>query len=236
MQKIFITIALTFTLISSGLIVSAQNVLLQEEVNLNDPKPRYGQNLAVYRHMYFDLEFPVYENLAGNQIKYGTSFNYTIGLRNKYKICKHDDLGFEVFYVRNRFNMDKTMYEMIDAYPVDQLVNKFSSFGVSAFNRINFGKRGNMIKGYLDLGAYGGIFVRKRSVLEYKDSQEQKVQIVTSKLKNVNDFNYGALLRLGWKSYALKATYRLSDYFKKDSGLDEFPRLSIGAEIGILTK
>ena len=235
MQKIFITIALTFTLISSGLIVTAQNVLLQEEVNLNDPKPRYGQNLAIYRHFYFDFEFPVYENSHINKIEYGTSFNYTLGLRNKFKLSKHDDVGFEVYFMKNRFSMDKSIFQIMDAYPVDKMLYKLNSFGISAFNRINFGKRGNMIKGYMDIGAYGGIFVRKRSVLEYKDSQEQKVQIVTSKLKNVNDFNYGALVRFGWKSYALKATYRLSDY-RKDAGFFEFPRLSIGAEIGILTK
>lgn len=216
--------------------ISAQDVLMDQEVNLSDSKPKYGQNLAMYRHLYYDLEFPVYENLPGNKIEYGTSFNYTFGLRNKFKLSKHDDVGLEVYFMKNRFSMDKSIYQIIDAYPVDMLLYKFSSFGVSAFNRINFGKRGNMIKGYMDIGAYGGIFVRKRSVLEYKDSQEQKVQIVTSKLKNVNDFNYGALVRFGWKSFALKATYRLSDYFKKDSGLDELPRLSIGAEIGILSK
>lgn len=229
-----IFIAVLFLMLTMG--INAQDVLMQEEVNLSDSKPKYGQNLATYRHFYYDVEFPVYENLPGNKIEYGTSFNYTLGLRNKFKLCKHDDVGFEVYFMKNRFSMDKSIYQIIDAYPVDMMLYKFSSFGVSAFNRINFGKRGNMIKGYMDIGAYGGIFVRKRSELEYKDSQEQKVQIVTSKLKNVNDLNYGALVRFGWKSYALKAIYRLSDYFKKDSGLNELPRLSIGAEIGILSK
>lgn len=229
-------INLTIFLMMLTLGISAQVVLLEEEVKLDDKKPRFGQNLAYYNHFFLDLSFPVFENQPGSEIKYGSSLNYTLGFRNKFKLCKYDDIGFEVFFNKSRFSMDESVYGMDDIYPTEKLLYKFGAFGVSAFNRINFGKRGNMIKGFIDLGGYADLHSRKRRVLQYKNPQEEKVQIITSRLKQINDFQYGVFARIGWKSLALKASYRLSNYFKDEPVMAEFPRLSIGAEIGLLRK
>jgi hypothetical protein len=107
-----------------------------------------------------------------------------------------------------------------------------NSMSPSVYARINFGRRGNSIGTYLDLGAYGSFNV-KRAHYTYDEINDEIVKTTTSRLKYMEKYAYGLLARIGTNNVALTAKYRLSKPFTEKSGFAELTKLSVGLEIGV---
>lgn len=210
----------------------SQKILLEEDVKSDTVVPAYGPNLKKFRQAFFAFGFPLNLDGTGSSVNFGSSNEFTVGMRSKYKLCSHNAAGYEIWFNRQRFSLSQ------DAFP-DSLRNirelyKIGSLGGAVYDRVNFGRRGNVLGKYLDLGAWGNWHMRKRHEIRNENEEGEKVDMVTTGLKAMENFSFGLMARAGWGMAALKFSYRLSDHFNDDRA--EFPRLSVGLEIALPSK
>ena len=236
-MKQFITTLLCIVLFS--LCAKGQDVLLEEDVKADTIKQTVGPNLKHFTHLYFDLGFIVGESeTEGADINYGKSYTFSIGYRYKRKICNFYAIGFDISYYFMSYNLKQNIFKIL---PNDSIHNKekliFNNLGLELYNRFNFGKRGNYIGNFIDIGAYGNWAYK----IKHYTKDDINVDINKAKIKQVTytglvypeELNYGLRARIGINRYVLSATYRLSDLFKEIYDYPELPRLSVGLQIGL---
>ena len=125
----------------------------------------------------------------------------------------------------------------------DKETLRLNNLGFEIFQRINFGRRGNFVGKFIDMGLYyNWAFDVKHA---YKDKIDQSnnpdmaknTKIINRNLNYIDDFNYGLRARLGFNRSVLTFTYRLSDLFDKtfhNNEIDiEMPRFTLGIQLGI---
>ncbi len=215
----------------------AQKVLLSEEPAADTLQPVWGQNRRHYAHVFMGMYFATPPETKGGSVVYGLSNAFGMGLRYKYKLSKFCAFGTDLYYYKSVFNVLQDSKKLL---PNSILHEKeryiFNSAGLSVFQRINFGRRGNILGKYLDVGVHGLLNVATR--YHVRDKVNGPSEFVDSYFKNpgyIKDFQYGLLLRAGWNNFALEANYRLSDMFSKinNSSLPETPRLSVGLDLAL---
>jgi hypothetical protein len=233
-HKIFILILL-FTVS----FLNAQTVLLEQNVKKDTIKKTVGPNLKHFVHFYGGISFATSPSEADSiKINYGLSNNVSIGVRYKRKFSKVYALGYNVCFSANANNIKQNKYKRF----IDDSIHKqekllLTSISIELFNRFNFGKRGNTIGKFIDLGAYGNLVAR--STLYVKDevkingqNKTTPIETSTRKLYFIEPFGYGVSMRFGINRYVITADYRLSNMFKKSSGFQDLPRLYVGLQIG----
>lgn len=225
-------ITLILLLISLG--AFSQDILLQQNVKADTVRPTRGPNLRNYVHGYVGLGFPVYTNEDVNYTKPGASSTFDFGIRYKRKITGFLAVGLDLGVFATAYKLKQDQPKTVP----DTILNDKEKFQInstvsSAYVRINVGRRGNYIGNFLDLGAYGGWNMVKKHKTINKNEAGEKVKVLTSKLKYVENFSYGILARVGSSRYALTARYRLSDIFASSYAMPELPRLTVGVEVGL---
>jgi hypothetical protein len=242
-------------LISCSVIqAAAQNVLLAQDVAKDSIPEKFGPNLKHYTHFYLGYGFVVgpSEN-KGSQVKYPASHEWVIGLRYKYKVGEVYALGFDLALTPQVFKLKQQEGKTLPAttlYKSEKL--KFTNLGLAFYNRFNWDKRGNYMGNFVDLGVYGNWLATQARIYEDDNiyglvgplSGVKTVKVRESGLKYVSDFNYGALVRVGFNRYVFYGTYRISDLF--DSGYSvlnpdgsnyfafpELPRFTLGFQLSL---
>jgi hypothetical protein len=229
-MKRIITIILLFISMSAF----SQIVLLEQDVKSDTLRPTRGPNLKHFLQGYIGIGFPVFTNEEVNYTKFGSSSAIDFGMRYKRKLASHFAVGLD-------FGVNLAAYKIAQDYGKtvpDTNVNDKEKFQInsltgSAYTRLNIGRRGNHIGNYVDLGVYGSWNCVKKHKTTNENANGEKVKVVTSQLKYIDNFSYGLLGRIGSNRYALTASYRLSDIFKSTYAIPELPRLIVGLEIGI---
>lgn len=224
----------------------AQTILLEQDVNADTLSPTAGPNMKNYTHSYFRYGFVLGKSdSAGTEIKPGYSNEFTFGVRYKRRVSNFYSLGFDVFYNNINYHL-KQDSSKIFPNPVLHKKEKlaYNNFGAEIYNRINFGKRGNIIGNFIDLGGYGewGFTIKHfyRDELAVAQTGASVRDVTNKRLLYTNNLNYGAAARFGIGRYVIYGKYRLSDIFKEDylaqTGLNyaELPRIIVGIEIGLL--
>ncbi|TGE19993.1 hypothetical protein [Hymenobacter elongatus] len=218
---------------------AAQRVLLRENLAADTARSVFGPNRAYYNHFY--LGFGMVAGPAagtGAEVRYGSSAELVVGLRNKFRVSQALALGFDVRYARIAYYLAQTPQKTVPtsaqhhreylALPQAQL---------EAFGRLNYGRRGNVIGRYLDVGGWGGWVLGTAHHYEDKPSHGAKRVTVTEHgLDYPRRWAYGVGGRIGSGRYALTARYRLSDVFRGgvDPQYPELPRWVLGVEVGWL--
>lgn len=224
----------TIVLLAISLGASAQDILLQENVKADSIKPTRGPNLKNYVHGYIGLGFPVFTNEAVAYTKPGLSSDFNFGLRYKRKLSNHFAVGLDFGVNSTSYKIKQDQWKTVpDTVINDKEKIQVNSLVGSAYMRINVGRRGNYIGNYLDLGAFGGWNMQKKQKTVNKNENGEKVKVITSGLKYIDNFSYGLQARIGVSRYALTAKYRLSDIFESSYTMPELPRLVIGVEVGL---
>ena len=238
MKKLFTTL---LSIIFLSTYVAGQDVLLEEDVKADTIKKTVGPNLKHFTHLYLDLGFIAGKSeTEGADINYGKSYTFSVGYRYKRKISNFYAIGFDINYYLMSYNLKQENSKIL---PNDSLHNKekliFNNLGLELYNRFNFGKRGNYIGTFIDIGAYGNWAYKvkhyTKDELDNADINNAKINEVTNTgLVYPEELNYGVKARIGINRFVLSATYRLSDLFKeKYSYYPELPRLSVGLQIGL---
>ncbi|HBF88194.1 MAG TPA: hypothetical protein DDX39_06080 [Bacteroidales bacterium] len=241
MTKYILTIVVFFTIISFA---KSQAVVLEEDVNVDTLESKKGPNLKNFAHLYFEFGFNVFPQETGAEINPVKSNILKLGYKYKYKICNFYALGFDIHYLNSSFNLAQNTSKLLpDSIMHDNENIIINNLGFEFYNRFNFGRRGNMIGKYMDIGAFGTFIFNKKhqSVDKSNDpniAMGHKQEIVNTGLIYVQSYSYGVNARVGINRYALTASYRLSDIFKTESesftfNYPELPRLYIGLQIGL---
>jgi hypothetical protein len=229
----------------ASLICDGQTVLLEEKVSANDfKKPTEGPNFRHFGHLFIGLGFYIPQGKDLEiETKPGSTTSFEFGWRYKLKLTNWFAMGTGINYVNDIFNLKQVETKVV---PLDTLHSKerirFNNIGSEFYVRLNFGKRGNIIGKFIDLGVYANwAFAINHMYQDKYDSQlpyqAGSQRVILYHLKYVERFNYGLKARIGVNRYILTASYRLSELldseYREQVGNYFFPKLSIGLEIGL---
>lgn len=231
----------------------AQKVMLAQDVAKDSITPSFGPNRKYYGHFFagFGLMAGPSEK-AGSSIAYGKSHEWLFGYRFKLKVAGFYALGFDLTLNPQTFYLKQQAGKTLPT-PLffDEEKFKFTNLGLSFYQRFNWGKRGDYVGNFVDMGVYGNWMPVKVHIYEDDNlfgvsgllSGVKQVKVRESGLKYVEDFNYGVLARLGFNRYVLYGSYRLSDLFGGYALLDEtgknmydfaeLPRATFGFQVGL---
>lgn len=217
----------------------AQEVLLSENVKGDTVRSNFGPNKTHYLIMYTGIGFFVSPSNKGSDVNPYSSSDYRIGARYKLKLCSWEAIGFDVYYNTNNFNLKQNDQKTIPnktLHDKEKVVT--NNVAVDLFNRINFGKRGNVLGKYLDLGFYFSYYFASKHV--YKDTFTSansafatRNKVVNRGMKYFSDYNYGPIMRIGNNRYTLYAQYRMTPYFIQGFNFADMPIVVAGIQVGL---
>lgn len=199
-----------------------------------------GPNKKKYNHFYFS-----YGNILGASetdsvaAKIWGSYEFAFGYRFKYRVSQFYSLGFGINYNSKTYNIKQDSFKLFPNNVVhkwEKLVLRNLAFDV--YNRFNYGKRGNYIGNFIDIGAYADwsfmpVYVSYDEYTLVNSVSASNTRQIHKGLVYVNTINYGVNARLGFNKYVLYASYRLSDIFKPGYIYTELPRIVAGIQIGL---
>lgn len=215
---------------------ASQQVLMSEDLRGDTITPDAGMNRKHFHHAFIGSNMFL-GAAAGplGEIKTLSSAGIEYGYRYKRKISHHYSGGYELAFRRlNYFPKDWQMASLNGDEPLRRERMVLLQTGLGLYQRINWQKRrGDFIGRFFDLGVYANWTFASRHVYTFKQPAGEQVKVKKSRLDYVQPFDYGVLGRIGFGNFVLKTTYRFSNHFKEDSGLEEFPRLTLGFELGL---
>lgn len=218
----------------------SQGVVLEQDVNKDSIPPTFGPNLKNYGHTYIGLGWVLGQSdSAGATINMGSSTDFVVGYRYKRKLSNFYAIGFDLNYGVTSFNLKQDSSKILpNGVLHDKEKLNTNQLGLILYNRFNFGKRGNYLGKFIDLGGYGNFTFNVKHI--YKDSyviansdNASVRKVVNTGLVYTNPVNYGVQARIGFNRYVFYGSYRLSDLFKSNFIYPELPRIIIGFQIGM---
>jgi hypothetical protein len=220
--------------------IKGQDVLLEREVSEDMFDKDFGQNQKKFSHLFVGLEFIVDEDQGnGLDINLIRSNVLSIGYRYKRKLTEIYAVGFELGYQHHNFNIkqneDKTFLNPV-LHDKEQLI--LNNSRVLLYQRFNFGRRGDFMGNFIDLGGYlNWTFHAKHQIMNEKGVPAYlsgKTEIIHSDLEYINPFHYGISVRVGFNRYAIVVNYRLNNILKSgDIDFPTLPSLSFGFQLGL---
>ena len=204
---------------------TAQVVELEQDVNQDTVISKFGKNRKHYISSYFGFGItPGQVETDSVQLKSGESTKITYGVYYKYKVAKPYSILASVNYGLSQFE-----FETADDVKYDRL--NVNTVELEFANRFNFGKRGNTIGNYLEIGISGDyVFGTKRltkQTIDDPSANHKTKKIELTGLTYINKPNYTAHARIGSNKFVVTADYRLSDLTNDDINFD-LPPLTIG--------
>jgi hypothetical protein len=219
-----------------GITCFSQTILFKQEVN-DTTLGKRGQNLKNYSHFYLGFGFIGGKpDSTGSDIIMGKSINFVFGFRYKLRISNFFAIGYDLALNSYSYAIKQTEGKVLE----DTIMHVKQKFGIgdleiSPYMRFNFGKRGNRIGNFVDLGAYGGWNFSASNFTRDKLDNGNVVRTTTRHLEYINPWNYGFMARIGFNRWVIYGYYRMSDNFKTTDIYDfpELPRITVGVQIGL---
>jgi hypothetical protein len=218
----------------------AQRILLRESLATDTVPGVFGPNRAYYNHFYVGYGLVAGPGEGpGAALRYGNSGELVLGLRNKFRVSQALALGLDMRYARVAYYLAQNGQKILPN-PVQHYREYLAlpQAQLEAFARLNYGRRGNVIGRYLDVGGWGGWVISTAHHYEDKPagSGAKNVDVTEHGLWYLRRWSYGAGVRAGFGRYALTGRYRLSDVFAGAAPphYPELPRWVIGVELGWL--
>jgi hypothetical protein len=230
MKKIFLLIALMIAFFS----MDAQTVLLEEEVDYYEETPENGPNRKNFYHVYgsWGMMFGATDGGRSDIIPYFSDHG-DLGFRYKRKFSNFYSMGYEVFTSSYAFRLaDKNSRTLPDTIHYDKEKINLYALGAGYYNRFNFGRRGDYIGNFLDIGVYGEWNFASRYMYKHELNDGRKRKFKVSNPDYLNTLNYGAFARAGYNRYVLYARYRLSSIIDQDKKYADLPVFTVGIQIG----
>lgn len=223
------SIALTLAIMAGMSMGSqAQSVLLEQDVNQDTIIPSKGANRTFFTSSYFAVGSILGSSTGDSSLAMATgkSWELKYGISYKIRACNYYGVVFNFDYGRQAFYQE----------PVDPQ-NKYEKYilnnaGLGLMNRFNFGKRGNRVGNYLELGASGQYaFMVRKKVLTQKDDKDAVYKSLKATFNDpheINKLNYYADARLGFGHYVVYGRYLLSDILNDKANGAQFPAITVG--------
>jgi len=207
-------------------------VLYAQTVLMNENKPdttytptKFGVNSKHFFHSFLAFGFVFGEEQV---TKFGGTNALTLGLRYKYKIANFFAVGSDIAYQRNRIS-----------FPTHDLTNKnyYKSYNFLSdiYIRFNFGRRGDIMGKFLDLGVYGAYTFYNLNHLDENPEDNahfSKFIYEEHQLTYYNRFNYGFVARMGINQFVLFSQYRYSS-IRNNKDYRNIPSWTVGLQISM---
>lgn len=228
-------LVLLITIITLCLPLTAQTVVMKQNVLADSVKSHFGPNQRNYINGFIAFGFILgpSEN-QGSAIRYGCSNHFEIGLRYKLKLCNHYALGTDLSYNSHTYSIKQATEK---TFPDKVLHDKESytdhAVELSIFQRINYGRRGNYTGNFIDMGAWGSYTF---AAVNFTKDKLESGNVIKTKISHLNypeELGYGFLLRFGFNRYVIYGKYRMSNIFEKSCTYAELPRYVAGIQIGL---
>lgn len=211
-----------------------QRVVISEDLRTRDEVPEFGMNRKHYRHFYTGFHFAAGESDGpGARIRYGRSWAFDYGMRYKRRFNNTFSAGYDAALKRTAFFIRQEEGKLVpDPFIHDREKLVFLTGELGLYKRVNYGRRGDHMGRFIDVGAYGAWHFNVRHVT-FDTSGNERIRTRRVGMEYPEPLGYGLLARIGFNNVVLKGTYRLSDMFREDSGLPDLPRFTVGLEMGM---
>lgn len=219
--------------------VSSQTVIFEQQVDTASNRPKWGQNCRHFLHAYINIGNIAARSEKGASVIYPGSLATGFGLRYKLKLTSWYALVAETEMNGSRVYLKQNQGKLLpDNTRHDAEYYLFKTAGLSIMQRLNVGRRGDIIGKYIELGIYATGEIQTRHVMVDKNMNAGASRTKTINLNPsyISTFNYGIAGRAGFNWFSVFARYRLSDRFTTLSGntLPEIPRLTIGVDFALI--
>ncbi|PID95350.1 MAG: hypothetical protein CSA95_00045 [Bacteroidetes bacterium] len=211
----------------------AQNVLFKDRTEDAYAVPKKGRNRALFNHFYVAYRMAP-ENVSHADMHHWNGV-FSVGRRQKYAFARNFSMGWDLEYVHYKFS-HRTMVTRPHGAMFDVYRATYVSHGVqlALFNRILFGKVGNNIGKYMDLGVYGAWNFNRKATLRSLEACKKRHKLLIRRPAFDDTFFYGVQAKLGIHRVVLVADYRfktpdLSSLFAEV----KIPKLTIGLEFSL---
>lgn len=236
-MRLFVSVALTSGLALVGVAPAAfaQRVLLHSNTSQDTLRDAYGPNRAFFRHVFLSYA-PVVGQVVGAKLHPFRSAEFSLGVRQKYRLSQAAALGFDLRYTRLNYSLRQTADKVLpnaaqhysEALALHQAV-------LEPYLRFNFGRRGNVVGHYLDLTGWGGWVAG--TVHSYEDRPgavgASRTVVHERGLNYLRRWPAGVGARVGSNRYAALVRYRLTNSFTDAAAnYPELPRWTAGLELG----
>lgn len=216
--------------------INAQKVLMEEEVKVDSIKDNFGPNLKHYLQFFIEygLIIPHQNPEAFKQKIYSPSTGF--GLRYKYRFCNTFSVGLSGSFILNtkRFDYFNQLAVSSDSILEDDFYGyklEQGMVGLSPFIRFNFGRRGNNLGKYFDLGAFYNLIFSSKEIIIFNNQQDLKTTLITNYQKNVTPkYSYGLSSSVGYKKLNIFARVEVRENFDQSSLI--YGPTTIGLQLG----
>lgn len=236
-MKLRILIIACFIGASTG--VNSQSLLMFQDVNKDTLKSPKGPNMKKFTHFYMSYGLVLGpSDASGADVQKGPSSNFVFGYRYKRRLSNTFAVGWDLSYSTTSYRLiQDTLKVFPNPVNHDREVLFTNAFQLQLYARINFGKRGNYIGNFIDLGGYGQWDFSYRHYFQDDLTlpnlyEAEQVQVNNRKLAYTNPFNYGLIVRAGSNRFIVYGAYRLSDMFQASYNYPELSRITAGIQIG----
>ena len=237
MIKYLVLIALAFL----PIYISAQDIVLDKNVDEQYSEKR-GPNMRQYGHAYYGIATVLpYNNVSGANAESHRSAMFTFGYRYKLKLLSFYAIGFDLSNQYSRYGIkSEESVPVVASNPfsiaseVKKLNLGMSSLGAEAYNRINIGKRGNVLGKYLDIGIKGDWNYGRKMIIKEKSvsgDYYENSRTVQKNLKFIEKFATLVTARIGINKFILYGNYRFSDLIVPEYSSPELPPLTAGFQM-----
>jgi hypothetical protein len=219
--------------------LTAQEILLEQEVTQDTTVDKKGPNKNRFFHFYTGYGFMVDEGETGAEVKPFSSHQFTVGFRQKFKLSKIFSFGYDIAYSNDIYRLKQNASKVLpnNITHLKETI-RLSNLGASLFLRTNFKKnRGNVVGNFLDLG-FGANWIYK-AVHQFTDDfnvpsyNAGRADVTLSELKYVEALSYGPIARIGFNRIALYGQYRLNPIFKSSYNYPDVSKIVAGVQIGL---
>lgn len=242
-------IAALFALLAITQPLSAQTTQLRENVNQwkksIEHENKFGPNGKYFFSGVYGIALiagrPASDSL---QLKSDELSNQLfIGYRGKLKLTEYVALGGDLLYFRQAFKLLQSETHNVLSPGKSNAMQRLTLHDLTAgiHLRLNFGKRGDYLGKYIDLGGeMHTVFWHRLLTKNYTDPTQNnggKIEkVIQSQLNYIRTFQEFAVVRIGWSAISISARYRLNGMFRPSNAihggvaLPELPRFSIALE------
>lgn len=222
--------AITLLSLIFALNVQAQVELLDEQHVQEQEKPKKGPNYRHYFHSFMSFGVNPLPGDEGAITEPGLD-EFNFGVRYKFRIAEPLAIGLDLAYNANTFRMKQTGSKNTpDTALFDRQRMEFHAARLGGYIRVNYGKRGNSLGKYIDLGAYVDYIFAHTLFSKITLGDGSVARINRSKLDYYQPFNYGLQARIGFNKISLYGHYRLSPIFFAPYNFTELTPLSVGVQ------
>jgi hypothetical protein len=207
-------------------VANAQKIMLEQNVNADTTVPKFGRNRAnfVGSFISFGSILGQSEGDSATGLRSGRSTSLSYGQYYKKKFSNTYSVLFTISYRLSRFEMEVVGKQKYNRLIMNEVLGEF-------VNRFNFGKRGNFIGNYLEIGASADYAYNNKSKIKTipddPDLPYKHQKMILSNLTYLEKLNYSGHVRVGMNKFVLFADYRLSDLIN-DTRTFDLPPLIVG--------